>query len=92
MIKKLLAISLACVVALALLIATLLNWPLPDMPRPGVTADFLIRNVTVVDVDTGQLRPGRDVRIRDGRIDAIDEPPKTAGSKIWSWWMGPAGS
>lgn len=71
MIRKLTAILAGLVVALAVVLAALLNWPLPEMPRPGVTGDFLIRNVTTVDVLNGRTVPGRDVVVRDGRIDSI---------------------
>jgi len=71
-IRKLLAILAALVIALALAIAVLLNWSLPEMPRPGLTGDFLVRNVSIVDVVNGGVLPGRDVVVRDGRIDSID--------------------
>lgn len=50
MIRKSLATLAAFVIALALVLAALLHWPLPEMPRPGVTGDFLVRNVAIVDV------------------------------------------
>lgn len=72
MVRKLLVILAGLVVALAVALAALLNWPLPAMPRPGVTGDFLVRNVAVVDVLNGRVLPERDVVVRGGRIDSID--------------------
>lgn len=71
MIRKLLAILAGLAIALAVVLAALLNWPLPEMPRPGVTGDFLVRNVAIVDVQIGRIVPGRDVVVRDGRIESI---------------------
>jgi predicted amidohydrolase len=70
--RKLLAGFAGLILALSLVLAALLHWPLPEMPRAGVSGDFLIRNVAVVDVVNGRIVPGRDVVVRDGRIDAID--------------------
>jgi hypothetical protein len=58
-------------VALAVLVAGALAWPMPDMPRPGVSGDFVVRNVAIVDVVGGRILPGRDVVIRAGRIASI---------------------
>lgn len=71
MIRKLLAILAGLAIALAVVLAALLNWPLPEMPRPGVTGDFLVRNVAMVDVLRGRIVPGRDVVVRNGRIASI---------------------
>jgi hypothetical protein len=64
-----------------MVIGALLTWPLPEMPRPGVAADFVIRNVAVVDVVDGRIDRGRDVVIRDGRIDSIRESLAAAGQR-----------
>ncbi|HET9483116.1 MAG TPA: hypothetical protein VFO79_04095, partial [Xanthomonadales bacterium] len=69
--RKLLATLAGATIALALVLAALLNWPLPAMPRPGVSGDFLVRNVAIVDVVDGGILPGRDVVVRDGRIASI---------------------
>ena len=69
--KKLLAMLAGLAVTLAVVLVILLNWPLPEMPRPGVTGDFLVRNVAIVDVVNGRVVPGRDVVVRDGRISSI---------------------
>lgn len=70
-IRRLLAPLAGLVIALAIALATLLNWPLPPMPRPGVTGSFLVRNVALVDVVNGEILPGRDVVVRGGRIESI---------------------
>jgi hypothetical protein len=59
-------------ITLALVLVALLNWPLPEMPRPGVTGDFLVRNVAIVDVVNDRIVPGSDVVIRTGRIESIE--------------------
>jgi Amidohydrolase family len=71
LIRKLLAIVAGLTIAPAVVLAALLNWPLPEMPRPGVTGDFLVRNVAIVDVVNDRIVPERDVVVRNGRIDSI---------------------
>jgi hypothetical protein len=71
LVKRLLAVLAGLTVALLIMLVALLNWPLPEMPRPGVTGDFLVRNVAIVDVVNDQIVPGRDVVVRDGRIDSV---------------------
>lgn len=78
-ISKLLAILAGLAIALAVALAALLNWPLPAMPRPGVTGDFLVRNVAIVDVLNGGILPGRDVVVRGGRIDSIGTSDPASG-------------
>lgn len=70
-IRKPLAILAGLTIALAVVLVALLNWPLSEMPRPGVTGDFLVRNVAIVDVVNDRIVPGRDVVVRNGRIDSI---------------------
>lgn len=70
-IRTLLRVVVGLVVALGLAMVALLNAPLPEMPRPGVRGDFLVRQVAVVDVVNARILPGRDVVVRDGRIAAI---------------------
>ncbi len=69
----LLAIVVGLSIALFFVLVALLNWPLPEMPRPGVAGDFLVRNVAIVDVVNDRIVPGRDVVVRNGRIDSIGE-------------------
>ena len=71
MIRKLLAVLAGLTLALSLVLVALLNWPLPEMPRLGVTGEFLVRNVAIVDVVNDRIVPGRDVVVRNGRIDSI---------------------
>jgi hypothetical protein len=71
LIKKLLAIVAGLAIALAVVLVALLNLPLPEMPRPGVTGEFLVRNVAIVDVVNDRIVPERDVVVRNGRIDSI---------------------
>jgi Amidohydrolase family len=70
-IRKLLAVLAGLTLALSVVLVALLNWPLPEMPRPGVTGEFLVRNVAIVDVVNDRIVPGRDVVVRNGRIDSI---------------------
>ena len=69
--RKLFAILAGLTIALVVVLVALLNWPLPEMPRPGVTGDFLVRNVAIVDVVNDRIVPGRDVVVGNGRIDSI---------------------
>lgn len=71
MIRQLMAILAGLAIALSVALAVLLNWPLPEMPRPGAAGDFLVRNVAIVDVVDGGILRGRDVVVRGGRIDSI---------------------
>lgn len=84
MIKKLLLASAAFVSLLLLLTAGLLLWPLPDMPRNGVEGNFLIQNVSVIEVETGTTLQGRDIVLRDGRIASVGpaEPSRSSDSLI----------
>jgi hypothetical protein len=74
-----LARVLGLAIAFALVLAALLVGPLPAMPQTGVAGDFLIRNVAVVDVSSGAVIPGRDIVVRDGRVDAISAGTAGAG-------------
>ncbi len=71
LIRKLLAIVAGLSLALSVVLVALLNWPLPEMPRPGIGGAFLVRNVAIVDVVNDHIVPGRDVLVRNGRIDSI---------------------
>ena len=42
LIRKLLAILAWPTIALSVVLVALLNWPLPEMPSPGVTGDFVV--------------------------------------------------
>lgn len=69
------------VAVIVITLVALLSWPLPAMPRPGVTGDFLVRNVAIVDVVGGGIMPGRDVVVRGGRIESVEPsaPASTQG-------------
>jgi hypothetical protein len=71
LIRKIPAILAGLIGALSVVLAALLNWPLPEMPRPGVTGEFVVSNVAIVDVVNDRIVPGRDVVVRNGRIDSI---------------------
>jgi len=72
MLKKLIFAAAAMFGLLALVVTILLVWPLPDMPRQGVVGNFIIRNVTVVDVESGTLWRDQDVIVRSGIIASVD--------------------
>ena len=81
LIRKLLAILAWLTIALSVVLVALLNWPLPEMPRPGVTGDFVVRNVAIVDVVNDRIVPGRDVVVRNGRIDSIGASLPVVGQR-----------
>ncbi len=56
---------------LVAIVATLLIWPLPDIPRQGVAGSFIIHNVAVVEVERGTLRENQNVIVRNGVIESI---------------------
>ena len=72
MLLRLILFAAVLAVALFAVLAAMVSWPLPEAPRLGVAGDFLIRGVTVVDVEAGRLEPGRDVLVRGGRIAAVE--------------------
>jgi hypothetical protein len=72
---------IALAAALALVLVALLNWPLPEMPRPGITGDFLVRSVAIVDVVNDRIVPGRDVVVRNGRIESIGASHRGKGPR-----------
>jgi len=75
LIRKLLATLVGLTIALSVVLVALLNWPLPPMPQPGITGEFAIRNVAIVDVVNNRIVPGRDVVVRNGRISSIGASP-----------------
>jgi hypothetical protein len=79
--RTLLAVLAGLTIALGVVLLALLAWPLPTMPRPGVTGDFLVRNVAIVDVVNGRIIPARDVVVRDGRIDFIGASRPDSGQR-----------
>jgi len=79
MLRRLLVILAVLVVALAIVLVALLNWPLPAMPRSGLTGDFLVRDVAIVDVVNGGILSGRDVVVRGGRIESVGMSTPASG-------------
>jgi hypothetical protein len=77
MLKKVLAVTIAIMGALTVTIAALLMSPLPSMPDRGLTGDFIIRHVDVIDVTGGQLWRDRDVVVRQGLVASV-EPAASA--------------
>ncbi|MGI9288553.1 MAG: amidohydrolase family protein [Pseudomonadales bacterium] len=84
MIKKLQLVIAALAVGLVLLLVALFVWPLPEMPREGLSGDFLIRNVAIVDVEAGVLRRNQNVVVRGGKIVSVGltEPSQVQESLI----------
>lgn len=58
-------------VAFAVFVAVCLHWPLAEAPGPASTAPLLLDNVSIVDVETGQISPHQSVWIDQGRISKI---------------------
>lgn len=72
-IQRVLRVSGGIVLAALITLALLLYLPLPKTPNLGKTGDFIVSNVAVVDVVNGQVVPGRDVVVRNGRIASVGE-------------------
>lgn len=62
-----------------LLIAVVLLSPLPQMPGVGLQGSFAIRDVAIIDVESGTLLSNRFVTVVDGRIETVSlsKPPTT---------------
>lgn len=61
-----------------LALGALICWPLPKTPNNGKHGDFIVRNVSVVDVVDGRIVRRKDVVVRGGRIAAITDGGSTA--------------
>lgn len=74
-------------IGLALLaLAIGLALPLDPLPRWGRTLPaYVIRDVALVDVDAGRVRPGMTVAVQGGRIVAV---LPTAGATAYAGWPG----
>lgn len=81
LLRKLLTILTGLAASLAVVLAALLNSPLPEMPRPGLTGEFLVRNVAVVDVVNDRIVLGRDVVVRNGRVASIGASLPASGNR-----------
>lgn len=71
MFRKSLRVTAILTAALILLVAAVLASPLPEIPREGLSGDFLIRNVSFVDVDAGVVNNNQNILIREGNIASI---------------------
>ena len=79
--RRTLLVTTASTVALSIVLAALLVWPLPKPPEIGVSGNILIRQVAIVDVEAGLLRLRQDVLIRDGQITRIGEAGSIEGQE-----------
>jgi imidazolonepropionase-like amidohydrolase len=61
------AVLLIC----SLVLAGCVNWPLSEAPGPASSGPLLLDNVSIVDVETGQIHPHQAVWIDKGRISKI---------------------
>ncbi|TGD74263.1 hypothetical protein E4634_09075 [Mangrovimicrobium sediminis] len=77
MLKKWFLSVFVILAILAIGLSALLAWPLPEVPNLARQGDFLIRNVAVVDVQSGVVHRRRDVIVVDGKIIS-DNPAGTS--------------
>ena len=57
-------------------------WPM-SLPKPGEKfARLLIRDVDVVDIVNGALRPGQDILVEDGVIVAVGQGLAADGARV----------
>ena len=70
--KRVAIVSFLLVLGITALVAALIAWPAPEPPDRSASGDFVIRNVSVIDVETGTVQPGRDVFLRNGMIESIE--------------------
>ena len=66
-----LKVSLALLGLLALAVAMLLVWPSSLPPKPDAETSRLIRNVRIIDTQTGTASTPQSILVRDGMIEAI---------------------
>lgn len=79
--KKLFYAGALSVAVLLLIVTALLSWPLPDMPDKGTAGNFLIHNISVIDVGTGTTQERQDVVLLNGKILAISPARALARSE-----------
>jgi len=65
-------VSFVLVLGIAALLAALVAWPAPEPPDLSTSGDFVIRSVSVIDVESGTVQRGRDVVLRNGMIESIE--------------------
>lgn len=71
LLKRSILVLFALLLTTLLLVAAVLNWPLPSAPGPVSTRPMLLDNVNIIDVETGRIRYGQAVWIDAGRISRI---------------------
>lgn len=71
LLKRALLVLLGGALLVAVVVALMLAWPAPEPPDHSLSGDFVIRDVSVVDVEIGTVRPGRDVVVTAGTIESI---------------------
>ncbi len=67
--------------AVVVSIAGCVSWPLAEAPGPASIAPLLLDNVSIVDVETGQINPHQAVWIDNGRISKITASDRTVTDK-----------
>src|SRR6056297_3689842 len=70
--KRVAIVSFVLVLGIAALLAALVAWPAPEPPDLSTSGDFVIRNVSIIDIETGTAQRGRDVVLRNGMIESIE--------------------
>ena len=71
LIKQITLTIFAVLLSCSLVLVGCVSWPLPEAPGPASTAALLLDNVSIVDVETGQIHPHQAVWIDKGRINKI---------------------
>ena len=70
-IKRAALVGFALLLGVAALLVAMIAWPAPEPPDRSRSGPFVIRNVSVVDVETGTVNPGRDVLLRAGTVESV---------------------
>lgn len=71
LLKKITLTIFAVLLCCSLVLVGCVSWPLPEAPGPASTAPLLLDNVSILDVETGQIHPHQAVWIDKGRIRKI---------------------
>jgi hypothetical protein len=71
LLKQITLTVIAVLLVCSVVLVSCASWPLPEAPGPASTAPLLLDNVSIVDVETGQIRPHQAVWIDQGRISNI---------------------
>lgn len=70
--KRVAIVSFVLVFGIGAFLAAPVAWPAPEPPDRSASGDFVIRSVSVIDVETGTVQRGRDVVLRNGVIGSIE--------------------